>query len=103
MSRWKYAERRIGQLQGGKRVPITGRSRGDVLDIQPGPRWEWLASEVKNRQVVPGFLLDGMAQAKAGAKPDQLPVVILHKVGQPYSKSLVCIEWADFAEWFGNG
>lgn len=30
---WKRNERRIADLLGGRRVPITGRARGDVPDI----------------------------------------------------------------------
>lgn len=87
MTRWKVAERSIASLLGGKRVPITGRARGDTPDVV-SERYSHWSIEVKNREIVPGFLLDALAQAKAAAKGDQIPVVILHKVGTPYLDSL---------------
>jgi hypothetical protein len=31
---WKQAERRIADLLGGQRIPVTGRQRGDTPDIE---------------------------------------------------------------------
>jgi len=102
VTRWKAAETAIAKRLGGKRVPISGRARGDVPDIEPGVEFEWLSVEVKNREAVPLWLLDGMKQAHAAAKEGQLPVVILHKVGTRYSDSILCLSMSDFELWFGG-
>ena len=41
---WKTAERAWGAFLGGKRVPVTGRARGDAPDVGPaeeGQHWPW--------------------------------------------------------------
>ncbi len=43
--RWKATERKIAALLGGRRVPVSGRGRGDAPDIAR----PWLALEVKDR------------------------------------------------------
>ncbi len=34
MRNWKACERRIAELLGGKRVPVTSRQGGDTTDIE---------------------------------------------------------------------
>lgn len=70
---WKVAERRIAEAIGGRRVPVSGRGRGDVPDIHDA----WLCPEVKSRKALPGWLTDALAQASAAASHHQLPVVVL--------------------------
>jgi hypothetical protein len=94
---WKQSERAIAKLLGGERVPITGRQRGDVPDVQHS----WLSVEVKCRQQLPTWLKDALCQAKAAAKGDQLPIVVLHEEGQRYEGSLVLLTLKDFWCWFG--
>jgi hypothetical protein len=50
MKDWKTAERRIAKELGGTRVPVTGRGRGDVPDIEHPA----LSVEVKSRRRLPG-------------------------------------------------
>ena len=95
---WKRYERRIAAVLGGTRVPVTGRSRGDRPDVED-PR---LSIEVKQRAHVLGWLLKTMAQAEAAAQADQIPVVVVHEVGQPYRRSVVMLRLEDFADWFGD-
>ena len=52
MKDWKQAERRIAKLLGGRRIPITGRQRGDVPDIEH----DALSIEVKSRKALPAWL-----------------------------------------------
>jgi len=81
---WKQAERQVARIVGGRRVPVSGRTRGDAPDIDH-PR---LAIEVKHRRKVPEWILDAMNQAEQSAILDQIPVVVLHESGQRYKQSL---------------
>ena len=65
--RWKATERRIAALLGGRRVPVSGRGRGDAPDIAH----PWLALEVKDRATLPAWLLDALDQAERSATPTE--------------------------------
>jgi len=95
---WKSTERAVAAQLGGQRVPITGRQRGDVPDVQH----DWLAVEVKHRKALPAWLHDAMAQAVAAQRDGQLPVVVLHEAGQQHDDDIVCVRLRDFVEWFGG-
>ncbi len=56
-TRWKGTERRVAALLGGRRVPVSGRGRGDAPDIAH----PWLALEVKDRVTRRAWLLDALA------------------------------------------
>jgi hypothetical protein len=96
--RWKATERRIAALLGGRRVPVSGRGRGD----QPEIAHPWLSLEVKDRATLPLWLLDALAQAEASATPAQLPVAVLHRAGDRHDQALVVLRLADFAARFGT-
>lgn len=96
---WKATERRIAALLGGRRVPVTGRGRGDAPDVQHA----WLSIECKHRASVPAWLTDALAQARAAARPDQLPVAVVHQAGDRHDRALVVLTLADFVAWFGDG
>ena len=98
MTRWKNVERGIARHLGGRRVPITGRQRGDVPDVSH----DWLSIEVKTRKALPQWIKDGMAQAIAARRDAQLPVLILHQKQQPYLDSLISMHLRDFLEWFSS-
>ena len=68
---WKGIERWWANLLGGKRVPITGRSRGDAPDVEHPT----LSIEVKAGKTISTRLFDGMEQAKASIRGDQLPIL----------------------------
>jgi hypothetical protein len=95
---WKKTERSVARLLGGRRVPVTGRQRGDAPDVQH----EWLSVEVKHRRDVPQWLLDAMRQAVASVRGQQLPVAVVHQHGRPHSEDLVVVRLSDFVEWFGD-
>lgn len=95
---WKRTERRVAAFFGGRRVPITGRIRGDAPDVAH----EWLAIECKERRELPDWLLEAMRQAEASARDGQLPIAVLHERGSELSRSLVVVRAGDFREWFGN-
>jgi len=92
---WKTAERRIATLLGGERVPVTGRQRGNAPDVAHS----WLSIEVKHRKSLPAWLFDAMAQARASAGGQQLPIAVLHQAGDLYTRSLVVMELSDFMTW----
>jgi hypothetical protein len=96
--RWKATERRIVALVGGRRVPVSGRGRGDQRDIaQP---WLWL--EVKDRATLPAWLLDALDQAEASATAAQLPVAVLHRVGDRHDYALIVLRLGAFVDWCGR-
>ncbi len=92
MKDWKACERRIAQLLGGQRVPVSGRTRGDAPDVTH----ERLSIEVKSRKTLPAWLLDALAQARAATKDGRVPVAVLHQDGQQYWDALVVTRLADF-------
>lgn len=96
---WKVAERRIAEVIGGRRVPVSGRARGDVPDIHHA----WLCPEVKSRRTLPAWLIEALAQARAAAGPHQLPVAVLHETGHRYGHALVVVRLDDWLDWFGDG
>jgi hypothetical protein len=96
---WKAAERTLARLIGGRRVPVSGRGRGDQPDIAH----PWLSIECKHRQTIPAWLTDALAQARAAAHRDQLPVALIHQHGARYGQTLVVMTLDDFTAWFGDG
>jgi hypothetical protein len=95
MKDWKQAERRIADILGGRRVPVSGRSRGDTPDIEH----HTLSVEVKSRKVLPAWLEDAMRQAEAASKDGELPVAVLHQDGKRHTEALVVIRLEDFADY----
>ena len=91
---WKRTERRIAALLGGRRVPVTGRQRGDVPDIAH----DQLSIEVKHRASIPQWLCEAIEQAQASATPAQIPIAVIHQHGKPYADALVVMTLADFTE-----
>lgn len=96
--RWKATERKIAALLGGRRVPVSGRGRGDQPDIAH----PWLSLEVKDRATLPAWLLDALDQAERSATPAQLPVAVLHRAGDRHDAALMVLRLADFVAWFGT-
>ena len=96
--RWKASERAQAKLLGGERVPVTGRQRGSAPDI----KHEWLSIESKSRKVIPGWLREAMEQAEASVRGGQLPVAIIHTVGERHPKDLIVMRLGDFLEWFSG-
>ncbi len=98
MSTWKAVERAIAARLGGRRVPVSGRQRGDAPDVEH----EWLSIEIKHRKTLPAWLADAMDQAEKSASGNQLPVAILHQKQQDYNDSYVVIRLGEFVRWFGE-
>ena len=87
MKDWKTCdcERKVAALLGGRRIPVSGRGRGDSPDIQHN----FLSIEVKSRKKLPTWIEDAIKQAEACAQGDQLPLVVLHQDSQRYQDALV--------------
>lgn len=96
MTTWKAVERKIAAMLGGRRVPITGRVRGDAPDIAH----DWLSPEVKHRKKLPEWLHDAISQAVASKRGEQLPIVVLHERGMRYRDSFVVMKLGDFVDYF---
>ena len=94
---WKATERAVAGILGGRRVPITGRQRGDAPDVAH----QVFSVEVKHRQNIPAWLKDAVAQAVAAATPQQLPLAVLHEAGQRHGNDLVVIPLSKFTAWYG--
>jgi hypothetical protein len=99
MKDWKACERRIATFLGGKRVPVSGRTRGDCPDIEHPT----LSIECKSRKRLPAWIQDAMRQAEASAKDGQLAVVVLHQDRAAYSESLVVLSLQGFAGHLKEG
>ena len=95
MKDWKACERKVAALLGGRRIPVSGRGRGDNPDIHH----DLFSIEVKSRKTIPVWLEDAMRQAEVSAKDECLPVVVLHQDHAPYAKSLIMLRLNDFADY----
>jgi hypothetical protein len=92
---WKAVERKLAEILGGERVPVSGRSRGSAPDIAH----PFLSIEVKARQKHPALLVDAYDQASKSKRGVQLPIVILHQQGQRHENDFVVFRLADFLEF----
>jgi hypothetical protein len=99
MKDWKACGRRVAELLGGRRVPVSGRTRGDCPDVEHPT----LSIECKSRKKLPAWIEDAMNQAEASVKDGQLPVVVLHQDRAPYAQSLVVLRLEDFAGHLKGG
>ena len=94
-STWKRHEREWADMLGGKRVPVSGRQRGDQPDIQH-PRF---SVEVMAGLVLSTRVLTAMEQAIAAMKDGQTPIVCISnrkKGGQNTSAKYVLMRAEDF-------
>ncbi len=92
MKDWKACERRIAELLGGQRVPVSGRTRGDCPDIAH----ERLSIEVKSRKRLPDWLEEALRQAEVSSRDGQMPIAVFHQDGRRYADCLVVLRLKDF-------
>ena len=95
MKDWKACERKIAELLGGVRVPVSGRQRG----AKPDGEHPVLSIEVKSRKTLPAWLLDALEQAQAATEDGRLPVAVLHQDRKPYRDALVVCRLGEFADF----
>ena len=96
---WKQAEREVAARLGGRRVPVTGRGRGDAPDVAH----DTLSIEVKHWPALPAWLRGAMAQAQAASRDGKVPVAVLHERGRPYDDALCVLRLADLARLLAGG
>lgn len=97
--RWKQAERELAEHVGGRRVPVSGRGRGDVPDIAH----DWLSIEAKSWSAMPERVVSALRQAEAAnVGGSKLPVALIHGNGERYGRALVVMRLGDFMQWFGG-
>ena len=71
---WKASERRVARALGGRRVPVTGRGRSDVADIDHPT----FAIEHKAGRVMSSRLLTAVSQAVAATEVSgKVPLVTI--------------------------
>ena len=92
---WKKHERAVAKRLGGQRAGPTGKTGSDVL--HPA-----FAIEAKERKSVPKYLEDFLDQAERSARPEQLPIVVLHKLGKRHDNDIVLIRLRHFEDWYGG-
>lgn len=98
---WKQSERDMALALGGKRVPVTGRGRGNVPDIEH-PLY---AIEHKAGKVLSPRLTEAMLQAKAAAVgTSKMPLVTVdHRPGPGKKRQCyVMMTLDDFVAWNGG-
>lgn len=92
MTTWKAVELKIASLLGGKRIPVSGRARGDSPDIAH----DFFSVEVKHRESLPEWIADAMNQAKESDKDGgKYPLVILHEKNQKFTESYAVLSLGD--------
>jgi hypothetical protein len=94
---WKATERTVAAALHGRRVPVSGRGRGDVPDVAH----DHLAVEVKHRGKLPNWLHNASAQATASARDGKLPLVVLHEAGRRHADDFVVLRMRDWIDWYG--
>lgn len=97
---WKQTEREVAKRLGGVRSGVVAQwGNPGVPDVVS----DWLAVEVKSRRSLPWWLKDALAQARAGAGVEQLPIVVLHETNARHDDDMVMMRFKDFQDWFGDG
>lgn len=88
---WKYVERKVARIIGGKRIPAAGEKLPDVVS-------DFLVVEVKSRKALPRWIVEALASAQGKAKSDQFPAAVLWEYGE--SDGILVCSLRDFAKWF---
>jgi hypothetical protein len=92
---WQRHEGRVAAALGVTRNGNTGAATCDVST-------PWLAVECKSWARLPSKVLAAMVQAELAATSEQLPIAVLHQVGQKSAQDLVVMRWSDFIAWHGD-
>lgn len=104
---WKASERRMAQILGGQRIPVSGRERGYAPDIDgvavAGRR---LAIEHKyGQRILSARVNEAFAQAKAAAHSSRdIPMVTVEETGHGHKNIRVIImdavQFAEMVMWY---
>lgn len=93
---WQRHEQRIARALGTERNGPTGTATNDVST-------PWLSIECKSWSKLPVKVEAALEQAEQAASSEQLPIAVLHQVGQRSEHDLVVLRWGDFLAWHGDG
>jgi hypothetical protein len=101
---WKKVEQHVANYWGGKRRGADFKKRtglggkNDVVDV---PGW---SIEVKHsKRPTWSLMVEAVAQAEgAREQPNDIPVAVIHKLGDEYGNSLVIMRLETFAQFFIN-
>ena len=93
MKDWKSGERRVAELLGGRRVPVSGRTRGDCPDVEHPS----LSIECKSRKKLPAWIEDAVKQADDCTRSGQLAIAVFHQDGKKYQDALEMIRLSEVA------
>ena len=85
--RGKDAERAVARLLNGLRVGILGKA--DVLTDR-------FCIEVKERKILPSFLVKAYGQAEKNTSDGKIPILIIHQLNQNHDEDLVTIKLKNF-------
>ena len=88
---WKHVELWYARDLGCERNSKHGQGEG-VPDVCPG----YADIEVKHGGQVPKSVERFMQQAETNCRSGQVPVVIMHALGQPFVEGLVVMRYADW-------
>jgi hypothetical protein len=88
-------ERRVSEMFGGKHGSVFGRARG----YAPNVAHDRLTIAVKNRKILPAWLLNALTQAQAAAKDGRMPVAILRQDHRQYRDALVVVRLNDYIRY----
>ena len=61
-----------------------------------------LSIEVKHRNKLPRFVVNGMSQAKAAASPEKIPCFVMHEHGQSHYDDLAVMRLGDLKDIVGD-
>jgi hypothetical protein len=96
--RWKAQERRIARLLNAKRNPHGMQTNSHAKQGVPDVENAALAAEIKDRKVLPEWLVNAVMQAKGKATKAQLPLVVLTTPAADLD--LVVLDLRDYREWY---
>ena len=93
---FKWHERRIARLLGGRRIPNSGFGQPDVIAGM-------FAVQCKHRVSLPKWFTDAWKQAKRDAKEGQVPVLVVSLSTQGRkAEDFVIVDLATFRDLHGE-
>ena len=93
---WKAFERRLAELVGGKRIPVTGERYG--ADVDAGP----FVYQAKLRRGLPSYLRDWLRGiTAAGARKNATGVVVWKAPHKPDDEAVVILRLKDWQALHG--
>jgi hypothetical protein len=96
---WQRHKTAVARALGTTRTGAGAQNRRDGgADV----RTDWLVAECKSWSRLPARVVAALEQAERAARDGQLPVAVLHQVGQRRENDLVVLRWGDFRSWFGG-